>query len=810
MVNDFLTYLGLQFKQEGSQLVIDCPQCGKEKHCHVAPDNGLWHCKVCGAKGNPYRMVGFLNPQFDAHRIFEILERFDLHHSDNPTAKNKKSTSPKITQADIREITDSELDTICEIKKIDKNSLLKFDPWAHINKPWMLLPAFSPENLEKACGWMRIHLTGENIFVGYDNHRQPRMEKYPIISGSVHGLFGLKCLMQEQPQTIIFAEGWRDALAAISLGYAATASSGGASKWDDSWLPVFKDKNVYVIMDRDDAGVNAAQRAAFAIFNVAKSVKVIELPYELKKDHGSDLYDYICKDGHTKTDLDKLLSDTKQWMPEDDETESSTDNNEPGKSKFIILENDHVDTFSKAFEKWSIEKCDVRHRYNSIDGWSIFNKNRYQHVPDEVEIEKYVRHFIADEVRIKKRVKQEDGTFTYVKNKPDSSHKSRGFVSNIMAWLRDSDSVHLLPSQAAPCSLNGMLDPRFIIPLRNGLLDWSTYPYRFFPLSEDFYTFNYLPFDWNGLKDSELWIRYVVEATDCNEELHDMLQQWYGYCLMKHDQKEQKFLLLYGEAKTGKSVYCDVLVSLLGINNCSTVPLSKFSEAHYTIQTYGKMLNVSDESSKMLEEEVETALKHYTGGTPFNFKRLYQEPFSAYPTAKIMIATNNLPRFGDTSEGIWRRMLLAPFTRTVPENERIKGLAEKIKATEMGGVLKWALEGARKLIKNGGFVEPQICKQELERYKKEVHPEYVFLDENFKSCENLPELSVRCDVLRSCYNKWCELHGHRPVSDTRLGHSVRKMFPSGIRKRARKSGTLTYIYEGVCMTIDSEFYTEVV
>jgi P4 family phage/plasmid primase-like protien len=782
MVNDFLAHLGLTFKQEGSQLVIDCPECGKEKHCHVAQETGLWHCKVCSAGGNPWRLVEIVQSNLDSKGIYQLLKEHGLYN-DTQNSAPPKLPQPAMTKNDVRQMTDDEITSVCSAKQIGREALLKFTPYAHTQKPWMLLPAFEPGNLSKACGWLRCRFDGAPIILGNGNS-----VKYPIVSGSVHGLFGLKTLMDEQPETIVFAEGWRDALAAIGLGYHAIASSGGASTFYESWLPVFKDKAVYIIMDRDEAGQKAAQRAANAICAVAKSVKIVELPYEFKKDHGSDLYDYICRDGHTKDDLDKLFECSKQW------TQDDIDADGPAESGLIILPDLKFDTIAGEFEKQSPNK----HKFHPYDGWSMYKDDKYQAVDGKLQVCRYISQFACRCAMKHKKKPLERFNVT------DSR------LGSILTQLSYLPNVGLLPKQASPCSLDGTLDTRFILPLRNGLLDWSVYPYKFYPHTPNYYTLNYLPFDWNGPHDSELWMKYNVDATDCNEELHDMLQQWFGYCLMKHDQKEQKFLLLYGEAKTGKSVYCDVLVALLGINNCSTVPLAKLAEAHYAIQTYGKMLNVSDESSKVLEEDVETALKHYTGGTPFNFKRLYHEPFSAYPTAKIMIATNNLPRFGDTSEGIWRRMLLAPFTRIVPENERIKGLAEKIKATEMGGVLKWALEGARKLIKNGGFVEPEICKQELQRYKKEVHPEYAFLDENFQSCDHLPDLSIRCDALRTCYNKWCEAHGHRPVSDTRLGNSVKKLFSTCNRKRVRKSGTLTYVYERVCMKTDSEFYVEAI
>ena len=44
----------------------------------------------------------------------------------------------------------------------------------------------------------------------------------------------------------------------------------------------------------------------------------------------------------------------------------------------VILKDDHPDTVAEAFEKWSREVCGVMHRYNQIDGWSLYSNDKYQ------------------------------------------------------------------------------------------------------------------------------------------------------------------------------------------------------------------------------------------------------------------------------------------------------------------------------------------------------------------------------------------------------------------------------------------------
>ena len=142
-----------------------------------------------------------------------------------------------LSEEDVRQLRADEIASFCGIKSISVDALRKFTPFGHVSKPWGLLPAFSPANPDKACGWLRVAMNGEPIDLGSGN-----LVKYPIVKGSKHGLFGVKWLLEEDPNSIIFCEAWRDSLAAMSIGLHATASSGGASKWDDEWLSLFASK----------------------------------------------------------------------------------------------------------------------------------------------------------------------------------------------------------------------------------------------------------------------------------------------------------------------------------------------------------------------------------------------------------------------------------------------------------------------------------------------------------------------------------------------------------------------------------------
>ena len=252
-----------------------------------------------------------------------------------------------------------------------------------------------------------------------------------------------------------------------------------------------------------------------------------------------------------------------------------------------------------------------------------------------------------------------------------------------------------------------------------------------------------------------------------------------------------------------KSVFCDVLTHLLGKENISSVSLERFNDPHHITQTYGKMLNITDESGFHLDEATESALKHYTGGTVFPFKYMYKNPFFAYPTAKMMIVTNNAPHFKDASNGIWRRLLLVPFDAVVPEENRIKDLAAKIIATELPGVLAWALAGARKLQKYGGFKIPARCKGLLEDYKEMAQPEMRFLEENFERVDGpdkgRDESSIECRAFWVRYKSWCNEENISPKGNKKVVAAVKKYVPFCERKKDGSGSPRLYRFRGLIL-----------
>lgn len=350
------------------------------------------------------------------------------------------------------------------------------------------------------------------------------------------------------------------------------------------------------------------------------------------------------------------------------------------------------------------------------------------------------------------------------------------------------------------CELNSWLDdqehPRVIL-VRNGLLSLGGLDRGEAPVlmqhTPAYFSLTCLPFDYDPAGNCPTWRAFLADIMQDDAELIDLLQQWVGY-LFRPDLRAQKFLLCVGEGANGKGVFFEVVQALVGTENCSQVGLARFGNPFALYATLGKVVNATNESSHIIEEEAESILKSFVAGDRFTFERKFRDPVQAVPTAKVMISTNALPRFTDKTMGIWRRILLVPFEKTIPEESQVKNLAGEIIATELPGVFNWALEGLRKLHRMG-FTLPDKSKGLLEEYRRDADPARAFLLENYLYSPNA--YGVECNTLYGEYKTWCESNGCYALSNRQFGKQVRRVFPGVDRERPGSGDSRPWIYRGL-------------
>ena len=368
----------------------------------------------------------------------------------------------------------------------------------------------------------------------------------------------------------------------------------------------------------------------------------------------------------------------------------------------------------------------------------------------------------------------------------------RNLINNVRLCL----AARVLRPETRPLNVWDNIEQDAIITLsmKNGLLVLrQSSRAELIPHTPDYFTLVRLPYDYDPAGECPLWQAFLRDVMLKRVDYILLLQQWLGY-LLRPDLRLQKFLLCVGEGANGKTVFSEVVQSLAGIENCSQVPIARFDNPFALIGTLGKILNVTTEGVGLIEELAETTLKSFTSGDRMTFERKFRDAVSDVPTAKVMICTNDLPRFNDKSQAIWRRILLVPFNKTIPDEVQIKDLAEQLKS-ELPGILDWAIEGLQNLNAAGRFTMPADSKVMLEEYRRDANPARTYLLENYQPTNNGEY--VLCETLYREYAAWCKDRNYHPLSDRSFGKEVRRAFPDVERKRTGGRDAREWAYDGL-------------
>lgn len=326
---------------------------------------------------------------------------------------------------------------------------------------------------------------------------------------------------------------------------------------------------------------------------------------------------------------------------------------------------------------------------------------------------------------------------------------------------------------------------------------------RFVSHTPKYFSMSRLPYNYDANAQCPRWEAFLDDVMQGDSQRIELLQEWAGY-LLTNTLRFQKFMLLAGEGGNGKTVFTTILEKMAGEDNTSHVPLARFCDAFSLSATLGRMLNTSSESSHRIDELCETALKSYTSGDRMTFERKYREPVNAYPTAKIMISTNQLPNFADKSNGVWRRMLFVPFDKCVPVDEQDPNLVDAL-TDELPGIFNWAERGLRKLLADGQFVEPKRCRQAIAEYRRDTNPAKVFLEENY--VEGFEFDGVPCGEVYQAYVAWCGQNGYNALNASNFGKEVKRAFAKIELRKKRTGRSIIRVYSGLSICEGSEAAT---
>ena len=275
--------------------------------------------------------------------------------------------------------------------------------------------------------------------------------------------------------------------------------------------------------------------------------------------------------------------------------------------------------------------------------------------------------------------------------------------------------------------------------------------------------------------------------------------------------------MLVGDGRNGKGKTIDLIRRFIGIDNCSSVPLSALEENSFRIsELFGKMVNLAGDLSNTALKET-GMLKQTTGRDLIGAKRKFLPDIKFINYSKHIFACNQLPKVYDMSEGFWSRWVVFEFPNTFiakSEYDKLDEIGRKGKKIldprhiekisskeELSGLLNKALEGLDRIFKNKEF---SYSKGSSEIKKFWVRKSDSFIAFCLDNLEESNDGLIPKAELRKCYHNYCKKHKLKGTSDKAIAITLQELF--GVMDiRKYHEGTTTFYWEGIQFRISSKY-----
>jgi putative DNA primase/helicase len=572
-------------------------------------------------------------------------------------------------------------------------------------------------------------------------------------------------------------EGEKDVHTLESLNLLAT-TSGGATSWKDSFSRYFKDRNIIIIPDCDQAGQDYKNNVIESTKAVASSIKVIDLGLN----DGGDITDYL--ETNTKEEFLEMIENAevipfKEKKPTPTAREQATTEIDNSTYNKYITKEDSPKEEGKPpkvenLQPWYFEQGNGRtsflpkvlakhlnktkNSFSSCNRFYIYNNGHYQESEDGT-IQRLINKHLRNNAKRNNidETKFFWGMMNEIKSDEINTNKDILCLKNTNIQILSDGNIKLIPHT-----------PKLL---------------------------NTVQINANYDKNAKCptFLKFLSEALPKNNI--KAIQEVMGYLLAKDPRIKKAFFLL-GKKDCGKSLILNVIENLLGESNCSNLQFQDLSDRFKLVGIVGKLVNVyADlENKDLLDSGIFKAL---TGGGKdrVSIEEKFKTGFSYRPFAKLLFSCNKMPLCPtDTDDSFIDRLFIIKLNEPLPQDKLDMELDKKL-LKELDGIFNWALEGLKRVISNGWRIEepPEVI-EARKQYKGENNNVIQFIEE---CCIVTPEQKIFSKALYSEYKEYCMENGTKPLKNINFKKNI--LESSGVKydEKLRIGNKVSTGYDGI-------------
>jgi P4 family phage/plasmid primase-like protien len=297
---------------------------------------------------------------------------------------------------------------------------------------------------------------------------------------------------------------------------------------------------------------------------------------------------------------------------------------------------------------------------------------------------------------------------------------------NIPCWIGNSGEP--------PASIT---DPSLLIFGKTKILNLATM--ESLPPSPHWFNLAALDYDYDPKAGCPQWKEFLDDIFDDDKESKATIMEFMGLCLTTITEF-QKGLFIRGPKRSGKGTIAYIMESVVGEHNVEPQLMSDFAQ-DFGIETFvGKTLVAVSDARVETNKLAGTAEKILSiiGEDKIKINRKHKGALGVRLQTKLLFLSNMLLKIPDESGVLPSRFIYVKLSKSFYGREN-KNLRKQLR-TELPGILNFAIEHFRNLLKRGAFVQPKTGKvlydrmmglcspvsefvQELELY---MHPDFIW------------------------------------------------------------------------------------
>lgn len=328
------------------------------------------------------------------------------------------------------------------------------------------------------------------------------------------------------------------------------------------------------------------------------------------------------------------------------------------------------------------------------------------------------------------------------------------------------------------------------IAFNNGLL--NIYTDELIDYTADHIITNKIPWDYDPTAYYELTDQTLNKMACQDPEIRNLMEEMIGYTFYRRNELGKAFMLT-GEKSNGKSTFLDMIKTMLGAQNVSSLDLGELGERFKTAELFGKLANIGDDIEDDFVKSTGVFKKLVTGDA-LNVERKGKDPFDFSNYSKLLFSANNIPRLGKGrgAAAITRRLIIIPFNAKFSKDDPdfrpyIKYDLRQPESIQY--LIKIGINALKRILADEGFSNSKKVDAELEEYEVENNPMLMFFEDlQTNEYENQPIKQVY-----TTYTEYCVRNGMQPVSNIQFGKEIKKHYDLQSVTR-RVNGESTRIY----------------